>query len=151
MKQPNPYILMLEDDEDDRDITRSFFAENDHNIGLEFLTNSDDVLPFLRNCLTNGQPLPVLILLDKNAPAGGGMDVLRQIKSHPALKMIPVVMISGSAFEAEVNESYRLGANSYILKPASREMTERKISNFLSYWLNSVELPTASAFSSSVA
>jgi CheY-like chemotaxis protein len=101
-------------------------------------------MPFLEKCLEEGFSLPCVILLDKNAPASGGMEVLRNIKSHPAFKIIPVIMISGSSYPAEVNESYRLGVNSYIAKPFSHEQTAKKIQNFLQYWFDAVELPDVS-------
>jgi two-component system response regulator len=142
-----PYILMLEDDEDDRHITETFFAANNFHYKVKFLTNSDDVMPFLEECLAAGYHLPRLILLDKNAPACGGMEVLKSIKSHSAFKMIPVVMISGSSHQPEINECYRLGANSYIAKPFSHEHTAKKIQHFLAYWFDAVELPDAALVS----
>src|SRR3954469_19001700 len=111
MKLPGHYILMLEDDADDRYITKTFFLANNYEIGLEFLVNSDHVMPYLEKCLGGETPLPSFIGLEKNLPAGGGMEVLKDIKSHSLFKMIPVVMLSGTAFEGEVNESYRLGVN----------------------------------------
>jgi len=140
-----PYILMLEDDEDDRHITETFFAANHFQYEVKFLTNSDDVMPFLRQCLAGAQSLPRLILLDKNAPASGGMEVLKSIKSHPKLKIVPVVMISGFSHPGEINESYRLGANSYMSKPFSHEQTAKKIQTFLEYWFDAVELPNNEA------
>jgi two-component system, response regulator len=139
-----PYLLMLEDDEDDRHITETFFAANNFRYELKFLTNSDDVMPFLEECQAKTSSLPRVILLDKNAPVSGGMEVLKSIKSHPAFKIIPVVMISSSSHPAEINESYRLGVNSYITKPFSHERTFKKIQNFLQYWFDAVELPDIS-------
>lgn len=95
MKPDQPYILMLEDDEDDRYITQTFFAANNFDVGIEFLSNSDDVLPWLENCIAKDKHSPSLILLDKHAPADGGIEVLKRLKSHPLFKVIPVVMISG--------------------------------------------------------
>ena len=74
MKHTAPYILMLEDDDDDRHITQTFFSERGYNIALEFFINSDDVLPYLEKCLEEDLLLPRLILLDKNVPASGGME-----------------------------------------------------------------------------
>jgi CheY-like chemotaxis protein len=141
MKQAGPYILMLEDDSDDRHITQTIFADNGYDVALEFLTNSEEVLPYLDQCRTENKLLPRLILLDKNVPASGGMEVLKNIKSHPVYKTIPVVMISGTAFTHEVNESYKLGVNSFIVKPATHDLTVKTIGNFINYWFGSVELP----------
>ncbi len=141
MKLFNPYVLMLEDDEDDRHITETYFGANGFDIKLEFLSNSEEVMPYLQGCIERHTQLPCLILLDKNAPAGGGMAVLKSIKSHQVFSVIPVIMISGTAFPGEINESYRLGANSFIIKPLYSELTAKKILYFLNYWFTSVELP----------
>jgi len=144
MNHVGKYILMLEDDDDDRLITRNYFAEHKYNVGLEFLTQSEEVVPYLENCLVERQQLPSLILLDKNAPASGGMEVLKYIKSNASLKLIPVVMISSSSFPGDVEEAYRLGVNSFILKPFSTAGTSKTILAFLDYWFGCVELPSVS-------
>ena len=141
MKKNGQYILMLEDDIDDRFTTQSFFDEQGYDIGLRFLTQSDEVIPFLENCCKLTETLPGLIILDKNVPASGGVDVLRKIRSHKRYSHIPVVIVSGSAYPAEVEESYRLGASSYICKPFSDELTRKKIDACVRYWFEIVELP----------
>ena len=138
-------ILMLEDDKEDRYITESFFREQGYNIHLEFVTHGHEVIEYLDRCASEQLPYPDLILLDKNVPIGSGMDVLRQLKADDTYRMIPVVMISGTAFPKDVNESYRLGVSSYVLKPYSNEQTSRKISSFITYWFDTVELPETSS------
>jgi CheY-like chemotaxis protein len=137
----SPFILMLEDDTEDRYITESFFKENGYNVRLEFLTHGPEVMKYLHQCEDKGGGYPHLIILDKNVPTGSGMEVLRELKAHAHYKTIPVVMISGSAFPNEVSESYRLGVNSYILKPSTNQQTLKKIGTFFSYWFETVELP----------
>ena len=141
MKTDNSYILMLEDDTDDQHITETFFAEKGYSIGIEFLSTSDDVLPFLESCLSTGRKLPGLILLDKNVPAGNGMDALRQIKTHDVFRIIPVVMISGTAYPADIREAYQIGVNSFITKPFYHQDTVKTIEGFVSYWFDIAELP----------
>lgn len=142
MQSPtHPYILMLEDDQEDRYITESFFAERNYNIGLVFVTNGHEVMEYLELCRNTRRPLPSLILLDKNVPIGSGIEVLRELKSHRAYRGIPTVIISGTAFEHEVDECYQLGVNSYIVKPTTNDMTAEKIGTFVQYWFSIVELP----------
>jgi len=141
MKATKPFILMLEDDEDDRHITKTFFAANSYNFTLKFLAQAEEVLPYLELCVREGRQLPNLVILDKNVPAGGGMDVLRDIKTHDTFRVLPVVMISGSTYPEDITEAYRLGVNSYIAKPFSSEHTAKTIQNFLNYWLATVEFP----------
>ena len=141
MSQNTPYILMLEYDSDDRHITQVFFTEKGYNVGLEFMTDPTRVLPYLETLLVKDLLLPRLILLDKNVPLLSGIDVLKQIKAHPVLRSIPVVMISGSSNQDEVNECYRLGVNSFITKPFTNDLTAKTIDSFVSYWFGTVDLP----------
>lgn len=135
---------MLEDDQEDRYITESFFAERNYDIGLVFVTNGYEVMEYLELSRNIKRPLPSLILLDKNVPIGSGIDVLRELKSHRAYRGIPTVMISGTAFAHEVEECYRLGVNSYITKPTNNEQTIQRIATFVEYWFGTVELPQSS-------
>jgi CheY-like chemotaxis protein len=132
---------MLEDDGDDRQLTLFHFSEQKLNVDLEFLVKPGEVLPYLNDCYNNGWQLPSLIILDKNVPSGCGLDVLREIKGHPVYRQIPTVMVSGSESPGDIKESYRLGANSYIVKPFSTELTAKKIAAFASYWFEISELP----------
>lgn len=145
MTQGHPYILMLEDDDDDRYFTQTFFSDRGYDIGLEFLTRADDVVPFLQNCVDQNLNLPRLVLLDKNLPSVSGIEALRQVKQHPLFNFLPVVMISGSMFPKDINESYQLGVNSFIVKPHNSDLTAKTIDSFVNYWFNVVELPEVSS------
>jgi CheY-like chemotaxis protein len=139
----HPYsILMLEDDADDRLITETTFSSNGFNIELTFLVNGKQVMEYLSQCgQGRAYHFPDLVLLDKNIPMHNGLDVLREIKAHPVFKKIPVVMVSGTAFQQDVDEAYKLGVNSFIQKPGTEKMTIQKISSFVKYWFETVELP----------
>jgi CheY-like chemotaxis protein len=136
-----PYVLMLEDDGDDRHLTKAFFKDQGYDLGLEFIEEAERVLPFLENCLESSIPLPGLIILDKNTPGKTGFEVLQEIKTNRNLRHVPVVMISGTAFPAEVAEAYRLGVNSYITKPVNHQLTVTKIDTCIRYWFEIVDLP----------
>lgn len=135
------YILMLEDDLDDRHITHTFLKELGYEIPLIFLASADEVIPYLEERFMRKEPLPGLILLDKNVPARSGLEVLAEIKSHSIFARIPVVIVSGASVSADIDESYRLGANSYIVKPDREALTSQKIETFVKYWFGIVELP----------
>lgn len=145
MKTGTPYILMLEDDSDDREVTAHFFEENRNNVRLEFVTEKQEVLQRLQHCLDTGEPLPSLVLIDKYIQVNSGVDVLKALKAHPRLKHIPAVMISGSNHPEDIATCYGLGANSYIVKPAYAEATAKKIATFISYWFEVAELPSVQA------
>jgi len=133
-------ILMVEDDHDDRHITESFFKEKGYNVDLQFLDNSDEVIGFLEDCGIEGK-FPSLILLDLNLPRKNGYEVLKELKTHSQFHVIPVVIVSGTAYPEEVKECYRLGANSFIQKPFTDQLTQKKIEIFVNYWFEITELP----------
>lgn len=141
MMSQRRYILMLEDDADDRELTQSIFAENSFDIGVEFLACDNDAVRYLEERKAQNMHLPSLILIDKYIHSGEGSDILDAIKSDRRFAHIPVVMISGSDLPSDIEECYRLGANSYIVKPSYNDDTVRKIATFVSYWFQVAELP----------
>lgn len=76
-----------------------------------------------------------LILLDLNLPKVGGLEILRHIKSDERTRMIPVVVLTASREEKDIVESYKLGVNSYIVKPVNFESFTKAISDLKMYWL----------------
>jgi CheY-like chemotaxis protein len=136
----NRTILMLEHDEDDRYITQAVFDEGDVDVSLKFVTNSQDLLNHLQACKANGSAFPSLILLNYHTYPLSASEVLKTLKADPALGHIPVVVLSGSVRPDIVQECYASGASSFIQKPSSSEETSNKISNFIRYWFETVEL-----------
>jgi CheY-like chemotaxis protein len=88
--------------------------------------------------------LPAFVLLDLNMPGLDGRDVLSVLKRDTALNTIPVIIFTTSSNSRDIEECYRLGANSYLTKPISYSALEEKVGLIASYWLNASELPTAS-------
>src|ERR1044072_5940253 len=96
-------VLMLEDDADDRHITETTFSAHGYKIDLVFAINGLQVMHHLSDCGSNkNYPFPYLIILDKNIPVRDGLDILKEIKTHPVYKKIPVVMVSGTAYNHDV-------------------------------------------------
>jgi len=81
-----------------------------------------------------GEPRPVVILLDINMPRVGGLEVLRQLKSHPVLRTIPVVLLTTSAVSQDVETAYQHGANSYIVKPVDFDQFMEVAAQIEAYW-----------------
>lgn len=135
MTTRNRYILMVEDDPDDRYLTEQTLQEIGVTTPIKFLTQSDEVLSFLES-----HELPALILIDYNISPDNGVEVLKTLKAHPAYRPIPVIILSDSAAPAYVTECYRHGANSFIAKPFTAETTRKKIENFFTYWLEVAEV-----------
>ena len=86
-------------------------------------------------------PRPDLILLDLNLPKKDGREVLEEIKQSPALKSIPVVILTTSASEEDILRSYRLHANCYITKPVDLDGFLKVVKSIDNFWLSVVKLP----------
>jgi CheY-like chemotaxis protein len=128
-------MLMIEDDMDDRYITETYFTDNGYDITLEFFNSAGDIIHHLDNLQL--ELLPHLVVLD---PGKTGYGALMQLKAHPRFKEIPVVVVSESTERGWVKEAYRLGANSFIQKPSTHQLTNEKIGTFAKYWFDVVEL-----------
>ena len=128
-------VLMIEDDMDDRYITQTYFANFGSVIALTFFDGHNDVIQYLSGLDRSG--LPELIVLD---PGKRGYDMLKQLKSHPNYREIPVVVVCEITNAAAIKEAYSLGANSVIQKPSTLHLTKEKIETFAKYWLEVVEL-----------
>ena len=93
--------------------------------------------------------LPLFVLLDLNMPGLDGRDVLGALKRDAALSAIPVIVFTSSANTRDVEECYRLGANSYLTKPLAYSALEERVGLLARYWLDASELPHP-AYSSSL-
>ena len=141
-------ILMADDDEDDRRLTREALLEGRLANDLRFVENGEELMDYLRH---QGKytgveaPRPGLILLDLNMPRKDGRTVLKEIKSDPELRQIPVVVLTTSHADEDIFKSYDLGVNSYIVKPVTFEALVDILQTLEKYWFEIVELPPDSA------
>jgi CheY-like chemotaxis protein len=129
-------ILLVDDDADCRILVREAIAECKIANAVFEVGDGREALDFLhRRGRHGGAPRPGLIYLDIEMPGMSGQDVLRQIKGDPALRDIPVVMMTGVCDEAQMQQAARNGANSYTLKPASAEQFLRTVLDSTNYWM----------------
>jgi CheY-like chemotaxis protein len=140
-------ILMADDDADDRMLVKDAFAESRLNNALHFVEDGEQLLDYLyrRGKFTNlkGTPFPGLILLDLNMPKKDGREALAEIKAHPDLRRIPIVILTTSRAEEDILRTYDLGANSFITKPVTFENLVHVVQVLGSYWVEIVALPGA--------
>ena len=133
-------ILMLEHDDDDRYITQATFDENEYAVKIHFVDNSNDLFAFLISCEKNLIPLPSLILLSQHSTPSPAVDILKELKTSSRYAHIPVVVLSGTVDEEILRRCYAVGANSFIKKPSSSKEINEKITSFVRYWFETVEL-----------
>jgi len=137
------FILIAEDDADDRFLLQAAFEENGFLDRLQFVENGVEVIEFLNGLAQSDKEkkFPRFILLDLNMPKKDGREVLKELKQHPVLKKIPVVIFSTTNNEQEMRRCYELGANSYITKPNSFESLLKTVAALRSYWMHTTSIP----------
>ena len=109
-------IFLVDDNPMDVDLTLLAFKQAKLANPIQVVRDGEEALAWIPSWET-GEAIPVVILLDINMPKVGGLEVLQVLKSHPALRIIPVVMLTTSCVSEDVQTAYQYGANSYIVKP----------------------------------
>jgi CheY-like chemotaxis protein len=142
-------IVMADDDPDDRALAKEALEESSLRNSIHFVEDGEQLLDYL---LRRGRyakevdcPRPGLILLDLNMPRMDGREALKEIKAHPTLRQIPVVVLTTSKTEEDIFRSYDLGASSYISKPVTFEGLVEAMKALGRYWLEIVDLPSPAA------
>lgn len=139
-------ILLVEDDPNDAEMALAALRERNILREVVHVLDGPDALLYIS---TTGlfdasrMHLPKVILLDLKLKTVSGLDVLRQLKVEERTKTIPVVMFTSTQREIEMIESYHLGVNSYVLKPADYETYKRVVGEMGHYWLNINRAPAA--------
>jgi len=138
-------ILLADDDPDDRKLTQDAFTENRLVNVLHCVEDGEELMEYLRRqgryVDQKDAPLPGLILLDLNMPRKDGREALKEIKADPALRRIPVVVLTTSKAEEDILRTYDLGVNSYVTKPVTFKSLVELIKVLGRYWFEVVELP----------
>ena len=138
-------ILIADDDPDDRMLALEALNENHLTNNIYFVEDGEELLDYLhrRGQYTDvaSAPRPGMILLDLNMPRMDGRESIREIKSTPELRDIPVVILTTSKSEEDIARTYNLGANSYITKPVTFEGLVEVMRGLRRYWFEIVELP----------
>src|SRR2546422_4788393 len=149
-------ILMADDDPDDRLLAQDALTECHLQSEIQFVENGEELLDYLRRRGKYAQPQegrtdaasgpvsaprPSLILLDLNMPRKDGREALREIKTDPDLRRIPVIVLTTSKADTDISKIYELGANSFISKPVTFDSLVNVMKIVVNYWLEIVELP----------
>ncbi|WP_374205828.1 response regulator [Crossiella sp. S99.2] len=135
-------VLLVEDDPGDVLMTTEAFEENKVGNRLHVVSDGVAAMAFLRREGEYAQaPRPDLVLLDLNLPKMDGREVLSEIKNDPALRRIPVVILTTSEAEEDVLRSYQLHANAYVTKPVDFEQFVKVVRQVDDFFLTVVRLP----------
>lgn len=139
MQIDNVEILLIEDNPAEAELAIRSLKKNNLANHLVHIDDGAEALDFI---FSKGKyesktrsVQPKIILLDLKLPKVDGLEILRQIKSNDVTKIIPVVVLTSSNQEKDIIESYRLGVNSYIVKPVNFETFAKAIKELGLYWL----------------
>jgi chemotaxis family two-component system response regulator Rcp1 len=136
------HILLVEDNPGDVDLTVKALQDGKLKNEISVACDGEEALRYLRRQGQHGQAVrPDLILLDLNLPRMDGREVLAAIKADSALRDIPVVVLTSSAAERDIVESYKLQANCYVTKPVDLEQFLTVVKTLEQFWLEVVQLP----------
>lgn len=139
-------ILLVEDSPSDAELMAEALEHAKHPNRLHIVEDGVEALQFLYRTGAYCQaPRPDLIVLDLNLPRKDGREVLAEIKSHPNLGTIPVVVLTTSAADEDILQAYRLHANCYIKKPSDFDTFMVIVQAFDAFWLDVVQFPPHSA------
>ncbi len=131
-------IVIVEDNPADAKTLRVALSRRDPEIETVVLEDGARALEYFSDTETE---TPELVLLDLNLPIVSGFEVLEFLKSDPQLKKLPVVVLSGSSTQQEIERCYAAGANSYICKPTGIQQVFDMASELVSYWFEHAKLP----------
>lgn len=138
-------VLMAEDDPDDRVLAREALEESGLPHRLLFVPDGEELMDYLRrrgNYVNPAQsPRPGIILLDLNMPRKDGREAIKEIKSDPELRRIPIIVLTTSRAEEDIFRTYDLGVSSFIIKPVTFESLVNIMNILSKYWFEIVELP----------
>lgn len=143
-KRP-PIILIAEDDPDDRQMIREALAETQAPAIVHFVEDGEELMDFLyhrgKYKTTMTLSYPGLVLLDLNMPKKDGRESLKEIKTDPRLRHIPIIILTTSKAEEDIFRTYSLGASSVILKPVTYSALVDIMRSLTHYWFEVTELP----------
>jgi CheY-like chemotaxis protein len=145
MQPHHARIVMADDDPDDRMLVRDALSETHAPQQLDCVTDGEELLDYLhRRGQYANRPVdqqPRIILLDLNMPRKDGREALKEIKSDPTLRQIPVVILTTSNAVEDIQRTYDLGASSFMIKPRDFHTLVQALETLVHYWFDTCRLP----------
>ena len=141
----NKFILLVEDNPDDEALALRALKQNRIDNGVVVVRDGAEALDYLfgkgKYVGRDLSVMPALILLDLKLPKVDGLEVLKQLRANPLTALLPVAMLTSSREESDLLAGYKLGLNSYILKPVDFDQFTEAVRNLVVYWLVINETP----------
>jgi chemotaxis family two-component system response regulator Rcp1 len=135
-------VLLVEDNEGDIRLMREILSEINPTARLHVVTDGAEAMDFLRYQGRHlDAPRPSVILLDLNLPKLHGREVLARVKANPHLQTIPIIVLTSSEADSDVESCYQLMANSYLRKPGNWDEWEQLVISLNNFWFTRVRLP----------
>jgi two-component system, chemotaxis family, response regulator Rcp1 len=138
-----PLILVIEADSHQAQLIAATLHQDSVQYDIQIISDGIQALDFLHG---RGEypiaPRPALILLDLNLPQKDGREILAEIKGHPTLKRIPIVVLTTSSSPEDIFETYRQQGNCYIIKPGELDRLTQTIERIKEFWLTIATLPS---------
>ncbi|MGA3118749.1 MAG: response regulator [Syntrophobacteraceae bacterium] len=142
---PQLVVLMADDDEDDYILVKIAFEANNTPVDLRRVEDGQEAMDYLlhtgKYLAHETSPRPDVILLDVVMPGKDGLETLKEIKGHPYLRKIPVVLLTSLTKQAHVSSGLKLGADSFIIKPHGLDEMVRLMGSLHEYYFGIVRLP----------
>jgi two-component system, response regulator len=135
-------ILLVEDNPNDADLARMAIGRTAFAGSVVHVEDGVAAVEYLTR---PGADMPLVVFLDLKLPRLNGLEVLKQVKAHPGSANVPIVMLTSSRELSDVEESYRLGVNSYVVKPVNFDEYQRVIRELVTYWTDINQPPLSTA------
>jgi len=134
-------ILLVEDNPADIRLTQEAFATNKIYNKLHVVVDGEQALDFLhRRHAYSSAPRPDVVLLDLNLPKIHGLEVLKEMKGDSSLRRIPVICLTTSGNDSDIDKAYSIGANAYVQKPVDFPQFVKALEAIETFWLSIVKL-----------
>lgn len=139
-------LLLIEDDSNDVLLIRRAFERTRFNVPMSVVSDGDSAVGYLQGIAEYSDrlqhPLPSLILLDLKLPRRSGLEVLEWLRAQPHLCRIPVIALTASREEADVDKAYEAGINSYVVKPSTFDGLFEMAQSIERYWIRLNQYPS---------
>jgi chemotaxis family two-component system response regulator Rcp1 len=136
-------ILLIEDSPSDVRLVREALKENSMPVQVTVARDGVEAMDYLHQVERGAISRPDLVLLDLNLPRKNGREVLAEVKGSPALRQIPVLVMTSSRSDEDVQQAYQLNANCYITKPADLLDYVKVLRSIEDFWFATATLPEA--------